>query len=132
MLGHHAGVVAAPVGQAPAGQVWAAGAGPSEASCCETSPNGAIVHLSDVARVEIGAQDYTVNAYLNNEPATAIAMFQKPGSNALATSEAVEAALKRAEQELREAKHLDPAQYERLQNMVRYSGTQLAVKRRRR
>jgi F-type H+-transporting ATPase subunit epsilon len=44
----------------------------------------------------------------------------------------VEAALKRAEQELKEAKHLDPAQYEHLQNMVRYTGTQLAVKRRRR
>jgi len=44
---------------------------------------------------------------------------------------AVEAALRRAEQELRDAKHLDPAQYERLQTMVRYSGTQLAVKRRR-
>ncbi len=45
---------------------------------------------------------------------------------------AVEAALKRAEQELKEAKHTDPAQYEHLQNMVRYSGTQLALKRRRR
>ena len=45
---------------------------------------------------------------------------------------AVEAALKRAEAELKEAKHLDPAQYEHLQNLVRYSGTQLAVKRRRR
>jgi len=45
---------------------------------------------------------------------------------------AVEAALKRAEQELKEAKHLDPAQFERLQSMVRYTGTQLAVKRRRR
>jgi hydrophobic/amphiphilic exporter-1 (mainly G- bacteria), HAE1 family len=51
------------------------------------------VRLRDVARVEIGAQDYTVNAYLNNEPATAITIFQKPGSNALATSEAVEAAM---------------------------------------
>jgi F-type H+-transporting ATPase subunit epsilon len=45
---------------------------------------------------------------------------------------AVEAALKRAEQELKEAKNVDPAQYEHLQNMVRYSGTQLALKRRRR
>jgi F-type H+-transporting ATPase subunit epsilon len=45
---------------------------------------------------------------------------------------AVEAALKRAEEELREAKHIDPAQYEHLQNLVRYSGTQLALKRRRR
>ncbi len=45
---------------------------------------------------------------------------------------AVEAALKRAEQELRDAKHIDPQQYEHLQSLVRYSGTQLAIKRRRR
>jgi F-type H+-transporting ATPase subunit epsilon len=45
---------------------------------------------------------------------------------------AVEEALKRAERELEDAKHLDPQQYERLQGLVRYSGVQLAVKRRRR
>jgi F-type H+-transporting ATPase subunit epsilon len=45
---------------------------------------------------------------------------------------AVEEALKRAEKELDDAKHLDPQQYERLQGLVRYSGVQLAVKRRRR
>ena len=47
-------------------------------------------------------------------------------------AKAVEEALKRAERELEEAKHLDPQQYEHLQNLVRYSGIQLAVKRRRR
>jgi len=45
---------------------------------------------------------------------------------------AVEAAMKRAEDQLKEAAHLDPQQYEHLQNLVRYSGVQLAVKRRRR
>ena len=45
---------------------------------------------------------------------------------------AVEAALRRAEQELRAASHLDPQEYEHLQELVRYSGVQLAVKRRRR
>jgi F-type H+-transporting ATPase subunit epsilon len=45
---------------------------------------------------------------------------------------AVEAALKRAEDELKAAKDIDPQQYEHLQNLVRYSGAQLAVKRRRR
>ena len=45
---------------------------------------------------------------------------------------AVEAALKRAEAQLREAKDIDPQQSERLQGLVRYSGVQLAVKRRRR
>ena len=45
---------------------------------------------------------------------------------------AVEAAMKRAEQELRDAKNLDPQQYEHLQSLVRYTGVQLAVKRRHR
>ena len=45
---------------------------------------------------------------------------------------AVEAALKRAEQQLSDAKNIDPQQYEHLQSLVRYSGIQLAVKRRRR
>lgn len=44
----------------------------------------------------------------------------------------VEEALKRAEAELEAAKHLDPQEYEHLQSLVRYSGVQLAVKRRRR
>jgi F-type H+-transporting ATPase subunit epsilon len=45
---------------------------------------------------------------------------------------AVETALKRAQEELAAAKDIDPAQYEHLQSLVRYSGVQLAVKRRRR
>ena len=45
---------------------------------------------------------------------------------------AVEAALKRAEDELRAAKDMDPQQLEHLQSLVRYSGVQLAVKRRHR
>jgi len=45
---------------------------------------------------------------------------------------AVEVAMKKAEQELKDAKHLDPQQYEHLQGLVRYAGVQLAVKRRRR
>ncbi len=44
----------------------------------------------------------------------------------------VEEALNRAQKELEAAKHLDPQQYEHLQSLVRYSGVQLAVKRRRR
>jgi F-type H+-transporting ATPase subunit epsilon len=43
---------------------------------------------------------------------------------------AVEEALKRAQRELEDAKHLDPQAYEHLQILVRYSGVQLAVKRR--
>ena len=45
---------------------------------------------------------------------------------------AVEHAMQRAEQAIKEAKDMDPAEFEQLQNMVRFSGTQLALKRRRR
>ena len=45
---------------------------------------------------------------------------------------AVENALQRAEQAIKEAKDMDPAEFEHLQSMVRFSGTQLALKRRRR
>ena len=45
---------------------------------------------------------------------------------------AVEAAMKRAEQQLKEAKDMDPQQYEHLQSLVRYSGIQLGLKRHRR
>jgi F-type H+-transporting ATPase subunit epsilon len=45
---------------------------------------------------------------------------------------AVEEALKRAEAQLADAKNIDPQQYERLQSMIRYTGVQLAVKRRKR
>jgi F-type H+-transporting ATPase subunit epsilon len=45
---------------------------------------------------------------------------------------AVEAALKRAEAQLREAADADPAEFEHLQGLVRFAGVQLAVKRRRR
>ena len=55
--------------------------------------DGSVTRLRDVARVELGAQDYTVNAYLDNKNATALAVFQRPGSNALATSDGVKAAM---------------------------------------
>jgi hydrophobe/amphiphile efflux-1 (HAE1) family protein len=52
-------------------------------------PGGQVIRVRDIARVELGAQDYTVNAYLDNRNATALVLFQKPGSNALATASAV-------------------------------------------
>ncbi|WP_420347182.1 efflux RND transporter permease subunit [Pelagibius sp.] len=51
--------------------------------------DGRIVRVQDVARVELGAQDYVTNSYLNNKPAVALGIFQRPGSNALATSEEI-------------------------------------------
>jgi hydrophobic/amphiphilic exporter-1 (mainly G- bacteria), HAE1 family len=55
--------------------------------------NGGYVRIRDIARVELGAQDYTVNAYLNNKTATAIVLYQRPGSNALSTAKAVRRAM---------------------------------------
>jgi hydrophobe/amphiphile efflux-1 (HAE1) family protein len=60
-----------------------------------TGSDGQVVRLRDIARVELGAQDYNVNAYLNNKNATAMGIFQRPGSNALATSDAIIAEMNR-------------------------------------
>jgi multidrug efflux pump len=50
---------------------------------------GALVRLKDVARVELAAQDYTSNSYLDRDPSVVLAIFQRPGSNALATAKGV-------------------------------------------
>src|SRR5499425_2031642 len=54
-----------------------------------TDDDGRVTRIRDIARVELGAQDYKRNAYLDNQVATAIGIFQRPGSNALATAAAV-------------------------------------------
>jgi hydrophobe/amphiphile efflux-1 (HAE1) family protein len=50
---------------------------------------GAIVRLKDVAKIELAALDYNSNSYLDSDPAVALAIFQRPGSNALATAKGV-------------------------------------------
>jgi multidrug efflux pump len=57
------------------------------------SEDGRITRVRDVARIELGARDYAVNSYLDNQPAVAMVVAQRPGSNALATAEAVEQAM---------------------------------------
>ena len=54
-----------------------------------TDADGRVTRVRDIARVELGAQDYTRNAYLDNQVATALGIFQRPGSNALATAATV-------------------------------------------
>src|SRR6266850_248365 len=46
-------------------------------------PDGALVRVKDVARVELGAQSYTRRGRLNGQPAALIAVYQLPGSNAI-------------------------------------------------
>jgi hydrophobic/amphiphilic exporter-1 (mainly G- bacteria), HAE1 family len=49
------------------------------------TPNGGIVRVKDVARVELGTQDYSVLCRLNGKPAAGIAVYQLPGTNAVQT-----------------------------------------------
>ena len=60
----------------------------------KTGPAGERVYLRDVARVELGASDYSLRSLLNNQPAVALPIAQLPGSNAIATSDAVRATMK--------------------------------------
>lgn len=52
----------------------------------KTGSNGRVTRLRDIAQVELGARDYSANSYLDGKPAMAIAVLQRPGSNALATA----------------------------------------------
>lgn len=54
---------------------------------------GRLTFLRDVARVELGAQDYGLNGYLNQDAAVGIGVFAAPGTNALEASAAVKAEL---------------------------------------
>ncbi len=53
----------------------------------------AVVRLRDVAKAELAALDYSSNSYLNVEPAVALAVFQRPGSNALSTAQTIRATM---------------------------------------
>jgi multidrug efflux pump len=55
----------------------------------KTGSSGEIVYLGDVARVELGARDYSLSSNLDGKPAQAIAVFQQPGSNAVTTAHRV-------------------------------------------
>jgi multidrug efflux pump len=59
----------------------------------KTGSNGRVTRLRDIARVELGARDYSANSYLDGKPAMAIAVLQLPGSNALATANGVRKAM---------------------------------------
>jgi HAE1 family hydrophobic/amphiphilic exporter-1 len=53
------------------------------------NPDGSVLHLHDVARVELGTQTYNLTARYNNAPAGIMAVYQLPGSNAVETAAAV-------------------------------------------
>ncbi|MGB7168482.1 MAG: multidrug efflux RND transporter permease subunit [Acidobacteriaceae bacterium] len=53
------------------------------------NPDGSVLHLRDVARVELGEQIYSLSARYNNAPAGMMAVYQLPGSNAVETARLV-------------------------------------------
>ena len=53
----------------------------------------AVVRLKDVGTVELAAQDYTTNSYLDLDPAVALGIFQRPGSNALSTAAVIQSTM---------------------------------------
>ncbi len=61
-----------------------------------TDSSGAITRVRDIARVELGAEDYGVNAYLSGQDSIIMGITQRPGTNALAAAEGVKAELAEA------------------------------------
>ncbi|QSN63756.1 MULTISPECIES: efflux RND transporter permease subunit [unclassified Caballeronia] len=60
----------------------------------KTSPDGAVTHLGDVARVELAASEYGLRSLLDNKSAVAIAINQQPGANSLQISDEVRKTMK--------------------------------------
>ena len=60
----------------------------------KSGSSGSLVRVRDVARVELGALDYSVNSYLDGRNSVGIVVFQLPGSNAVATAQRVLATMK--------------------------------------
>ena len=59
----------------------------------KSDANGHITRVADIGRVELGAQDYGSNGYLDTLDAVPIIVYQQPGSNALATAERIHGAM---------------------------------------
>src|SRR5215813_5812424 len=54
-----------------------------------SNPDGSVVRLKDIARIQLGAQNYQQTSRANGQPAAIIAIFQVPGSNALKVADGV-------------------------------------------
>ena len=65
----------------------------------KTGEDGRLVRLQDIARVEMGAKEYGSRSYLDSQVAIALGVFQRPGTNALATAEQVKAKMEELKQD---------------------------------
>ncbi len=79
--------------------------------------NTQVTRLRDIARIELGAADYSLRSLLNNKPAVAIPIFQSPGSNAIQISDNVRATMAELKQYMPEGVDYsivyDPTQFVR-------------------
>lgn len=55
----------------------------------KSGKDGRLVRIRDVARIELGAVDYTSNSYLDHDNSVGLGIFQRPGSNAVATAQRI-------------------------------------------
>lgn len=51
------------------------------------NPDGSMLRVKDVARIELGAQNYALSGRLNGKPAAVVALYQLPGTNAIAATQ---------------------------------------------
>ncbi|MDM0114621.1 multidrug efflux RND transporter permease subunit [Variovorax sp. J22R133] len=83
----------------------------------KTGSDGAVTRLRDIARLELGAADYSLRSLLNNDSAVGIGVFQSPGSNALEISSQVRKAMTELQKNMPEGVEYriayDPTQFVR-------------------
>ena len=51
------------------------------------NPDGSMLRVKDVGRIELGGQNYALSGRLNGKPAALVALYQFPGSNAIAAAD---------------------------------------------
>ena len=73
----------------------------------KTGTDGQVTRLRDIARIELGAAEYSLRSLLDNKPAVAIGIFQAPGSNALAISDNVRSVMAELKQNMPEGVDYD-------------------------
>ena len=89
------------------------------------NPDGSTVRLGDVARVELGAQNYLTGNELNGKPMAGIAVQLAPGANALATADGVSARMEELRDDASRRRHLvDPLRHHAVHHGLDRGGRQ--------
>jgi len=64
-----------------------------------TDANGGVTHLGDIAKVDLGSNNYALRSLLDNKPAVALPIFARPGSNAIQISDEVRSTMAQLKQD---------------------------------